>query len=407
MTMDEQLLAHLDEDELIRLLQRMIQFRSYSAAEEEGPLAHFLADYLREIGLSVELQEVQPGRFNVIGTLKGSGSGESVMYNGHIDTNPVGLGWTVNPLAGVVKDGFIYGIGVSNMKASDAAFVAAVRALVRSGIRLKGDVVIGLVVGELQHGIGTVHLIKSGVKADWFINGEPTDLSVMTLHAGAFEIAIHVYGVTRHMSKAEEGVNAIEKATKVIEALRSLRMSGATKPEYAGLNRYNVGVIRGGVGREYLDWRIPQVPDMCTVKVAFRYAPSQTPEGIIADVQAVLDRIAAEDPDFRAEIESLIDPNKPQMKPFEVDQGEPVVQALVAAHRRVLGEDPRVGDVAPYKYYGTDAAHLLRGGFTGAVYGCGGKFNTMPDERVELRELAAAARVYALSLLELCNRTKV
>jgi acetylornithine deacetylase len=405
MSLQEQLLAQVDDKELIHLLQRMIQHRSYSASGEEGPLALFLADYMRDMGLEVELQEVQPGRLNVIGTLKGSGGGQSVMYNGHIDTNPVGLGWTVDPLSGVVDEEFIYGIGVSNMKASDAAFIAAVRALKTGNMKLKGDVVIGLVIGELQGGIGTLHLLESGIRTDWFINGEPTDLSLMTLHAGAFEVVIHVYGVSRHLSKAEEGVNAIEKATKVIEALRTLRFSGATRPEYAGLNRYNVGVIRGGLGSEYHEWRVPQLPDLCTVKVALRYAPSQTPESMLADVQAMLDKLAAEDPDLKTELK-VEKFDIPHMGPFEVDPQEPVVQTMREAHQLVTGTEPRIGDVAPYKYYGTDAAHLSAYGIKGIVYGCGGKYNTMPDERVELKDLTDAARVYALSLLDLCNRSK-
>jgi acetylornithine deacetylase len=399
----DQLLVSVNDQELISLLQKMVQHKSYSG--NEGELSYFLVNYLREMGLEVEIQEVEPNRFNVIGVLRGTGGGESVMYNGHIDTNPVGLGWTVDPLEGKTDEKFIYGIGVSNMKASDSAFIVAVKSLINSGIHLKGDVIIGLVIGELQGGIGTLKLLESGIRSDWFINGEPTDLSLMTLHAGAFEISIHVYGVSRHLSKAEDGVNAIEKSVKVIEALRKLTFTGATKPEYAAINRYNVGVIRGGLGNEYHEWRVPQLPDKCTIKVALRYAPSQTPESMVMDVQAILDKLSEEDRNFKAEIE-VVKTNMPHMGPFEVDPKEPVVQAVKKAHKMVTGEDPLVGDVAPYKYYGTDAAHLQKAGIKGVVYGCGGKYNTMPDERVELKDLQIAARVYSLALLDLCNRKK-
>lgn len=388
---------------MIGLLQRTIQFRSYSAGGEEGPLARYLAEYLSTEGLAVELQEVTPGRLNVVARLKGSGGGPTLMYNGHIDTNPVGLGWTVDPLAGLVRDGCIYGIGVSNMKASNAAFIEAVQAIRRAGIRLKGDVVVGLVVGELQGGIGTLHLLRSGVGADWFINGEPTDVSVLTLHAGAVEVQIDVYGVTRHMSKAEQGVNAIEQAMKVLAGLKTVTFSGADRPEYAALNRYNVGVIRGGLGTEYHEWRIPQLPDLCTIKIALRYGPRQSPESMLHDIQGFLDRLSAADPNFRASARLLLDESRPRMDAFEADPTWPVVQAVAAAHERVTGTKPRLGDVAPYKYYGSDAAHLLQHGIRGVVYGCGGKYNTMPDERVELADIQTAARVYALSILEVCG----
>jgi acetylornithine deacetylase len=397
-------LVKINDEELIHLLQKMIQHKSYSG--QEGELSRYLTAYFQDMGLQVEVQEVEAGRYNVIGTLKGSGNGQSVMYNGHIDTNPVGLGWTVDPLAGYVDDECIYGIGVSNMKASDSAFISAVKAIVDAKVQLKGDVIIGLVIGELQGGIGTIHLLESGIKPDWFINGEPTDLSLMTMHAGAFEIAIHVYGVSRHLSKAEQGVNAIEKAIKVMTALESLEFSGAANPQYAGLNRYNIGAIRGGIGEEYHDWRVPQLPDKCTVKVALRYAPSQTPESVIADVQSLLDRIASQDPDLKAEIELLNRQGNPIMGTFEVDPDEAIVEVMKQIHEDITGHKPLVGDVAPYKFYGTDAAHLQKAGIKGVIYGCGGKYNTMPDERVELKDLKTCARVYAASLLEMCNREK-
>lgn len=403
MTNQAEVLQNLDDDELVQLLQRMIRYKSYSG--NEGELANFLAEYMENAGFEVELQEVEPNRYNVIGTYKGTGGGESVMYNGHIDTNPVGLGWTVNPLEGYVDDKFIYGIGVSNMKASDAAFIAAALAFIKGNIKLKGDVIVGLVVGELQGGIGTLHMLESGIRSDWFINGEPTDNSLLTLHAGAFEIQIDVFGKSRHLSKAEEGVNSIEQASKLITRLKDVKFSNATKPEYAGLNRYNIGVIRGGLGEEYYEWRVPQLPDLCSLKVALRFAPSQTREGMINDIQQLLDQMNQEDPNFKAEIKK-IHSNKLLMGPFEVDKDEPVVEVVRNAHELVTGEEPRIGDIAPYKFYGTDAAHLQNYGIKGIVYGCGGKYNTMPDERVELEDLKTASRVYALSILNLCNRTK-
>jgi len=90
------------------------------------------------------------------------------------------------------------------------------------------------------------------------------------------------------------------------------------------------------------------------------------------------------------------------MGPFEVARDADIVQTVVRAHREVVGEEPKVGDVAPYKFYGTDAAHLSRAGMVGLVYGPGGKYNTMPDERVELRDLFNAARVYARVIVETC-----
>lgn len=400
----EEVLAAVDPDRLVRLLQRMVQIQSYSNTPGEGELARWLGGELRARGLEVAHQQVAEGRLNTVAWSRGTGTGPSLMLNGHIDTNMAGLGWTRDPLGGEVADGCIYGIGVSNMKAADAAMVEAVTAVRAAGVKTRGDVCLAFVVGELQGGVGTLRLLEEGVRSDFFVVGEPTDLALLTLHAGSFECAIHVTGRTRHLSKMEEAVNAIEKMYSVIQRLKQVRFQGAERADYAGLQRLNLGAIRGGMGKEYLDWRVPSVPDYCTIKVAGRIAPGQTPEGALGDIRAALTDLQREDRDLQFEAELLSDRVKRFMPAFEIATDHPFVRRLAAAHREVTGQEPRVGDVAPYKFYGTDAGHLGgQGGMTGLVYGPGGKFNTMADERVELTDLVAAARVYALTILDTCG----
>jgi Peptidase family M20/M25/M40 len=105
-----------------------------------------------------------------------------------------------------VDDKFIYGIGVSNMKAGDSAYFCALRTLIEAGVKLKGDVILTFVVGELQGGVGTLAFIRQGLRADYFENSEPTDLAALTMRAAVFTFVFELYGVTRHMSKREEGV---------------------------------------------------------------------------------------------------------------------------------------------------------------------------------------------------------
>ena len=392
----------VDEADLVALLQQMVRIRSYSAGGEEGRIAHFMHDHVTSMGLEAEFQEVQPGRFNVVSRLAGTGGGTSLMFNGHLDTNPAGEGWTHDPFAGDVDDSFIYGIGVSNMKAADAAYVAAVRAVQRAAVPLRGDVILAHVIGELQGGVGTAHLIASGVRADRFIVGEPTDLSALTLHAGSIEVVVTVFGKTRHLSKMEEGVDAIAKMIEAIGAIRSMRFRGPDRADYRGLQRVAIGAIRGGLGPEFLDWRPSLVADRCEIKMSARFSPGQTTDQVLEDIRAELVRLSARDPDFRAEAEFNRDGQRLFMGPFEVAQDADIVRTVVTAHERVTGAPPRLGDVAPYKFYGTDAARLAEAGMTGLVYGPGGKYNTMPDERVELTDLVAAARVYARAIVDTC-----
>jgi len=396
-------LAAVNDAADLQLLQEMIRMRSYSAGGEESALAKKLVTDLQSLGLEARLQQVEPGRFNAVGVLKGSGGGRSLMLNGHIDTNPVGVGWTVDPFSGLVRDGFVHGIGVSNMKAACAAFFGAARAVVRARVRLRGDLVLAFVVGELQGGVGTKKLVADGMRTDYFIVGEPTDLAVMTLHAANVEFAVHAFGVTRHMSKAEEAVSAIDTMYLVVERLKRMTFSGPSNPEYAGVRRLNIGSMRAGLGREYHEWRTPQVPDMATIKVAVRYGPGQTDKGVLADVQRELDALSREHPEVKAEIAPPAASNTNRTDAFEIATNAPIVQIVRDAHQRVMHRAPQVGAVAPYRYYGTDAPFLAAVGSQGVVCGVGGKYNTMPDEKVELTDFHGGTRIYAATAVAVCS----
>src|ERR1700710_540784 len=169
------ILGRVDTAYCLDFLSRMVQHKSYSQTEGERTLAAWMAEQMRGLGLEVELTPVEADRVNAIGRLRGSGGG-SLMFNGAIDTNPVTEGLTVDPWGGKVGDKFIYGIGVSNMKSGDAAYFCAVQTLGAAGGKLKGDVLLTYVVGELQGGVGTVAMVKQGYRADYFVNSEPTDL---------------------------------------------------------------------------------------------------------------------------------------------------------------------------------------------------------------------------------------
>src|SRR5438876_5380918 len=168
----EKLLARIDEKSCLEFLSRMVQHKSYSQTDGERVLAAFMRDQMQALGLEAELTAVEGSRVNAISRWRGTGGGKSLLFNGHLDTNPVSEGWTVDPWGGKVDDKFIYGIGVSNMKAGDAAYFCALRTLVDAGVRVKGDVILTYVVGELQGGVGTAALIEQGLRADYFVNSE-------------------------------------------------------------------------------------------------------------------------------------------------------------------------------------------------------------------------------------------
>lgn len=394
----EALVLAVDRDRVVDLLKRMIQIKSYSGDEEA--LARFMAERMKEAGLEVTLREVEPRRPNAVGRWIGA-EGPVLVFNGHLDTNPAGMGWTVNPLGGLANDRYVYGIGVSNMKAADAAFLEAVQACQALGLRPRGTVVLAYVVGELQGGIGTLHLLRSGFRADWFVVGEPTDLAVVTCHAGCFDFAVEVEGKTRHTSKYEEAVDAIARMEGVLRRLRRFRVRARAGRGLGFMSRLNVGAIRGGLSRECHEWRPAQVADFCRAKGSARMAPGQSPEQVLSAIGTLLTRLKGRDPKLRVTVRMIHEHQRVVMPPLQVPSSSPVVSSLIQSYRTVRGQNPRVGAVRPYCYYGTDAGHLAAAGMSGAVCGPGGKYNTMPDERVATADLVDAARIYAFTLADL------
>ena len=400
----EELLARVDTKACLDFLASMARHKSYSQSEGEHTLAAFMAQQMTALGIEAKLSPVEGERVNAVGTWRGTGGGKSLLFNGHLDTNPVSEGWTVDPWGGKVDNKFIYGIGVSNMKAGDAAYFCAVRTLKEAGVRLKGDVILTFVVGELQGGVGTLALIDQGLRADYFVNSEPTDLAALTMHAAAFTFVIELIGTTRHLSKREEAVDAIQAACDLIPRLNAMKFSNAPTPEHAAINRVHVGVVHGALGKELHEWRPPQVADFVRIKGSGRYAPGQTEAGALADLRVELDALARRFPGLRTSLTPEHQLGRPAMPSFEVSKESLIVRAVNAAYREVRRTNQPTGAVTPPGFYGTDAAHLFRkGGMEGVVCGPGGRYNTMPDERVEIADFIDMVKIYMLTMLTVCG----
>lgn len=397
-------LARLNEKECLDFLAQMVRHKSYSQTEGERKLAGFMAERMQGLGLEAELQPVEGERVNAIGRWRGMDGGKSLLFNGHLDTNPVTEGWTVDPWGGVVDDKFIYGIGVSNMKAGDAAYYCAVKTLIDSGVKPKGDVVLTYVVGELQGGVGTLAAIRRGIRADYFINSEPTDLAALSMHAAAFTFIVELTGVTRHLSKREEAVDAIMAACDLIPRLNGMVFSGAKSDEHRKINRVHVGVMHGALGKDFHEWRPPQVADFARIKGSGRYAPGQTEAQAIADIRGVLDDIEKRFPGLKASVIPEDQAGRPMMPAFEVAKDSRIVRVVNAAYEKVRGKKQPTGAITPPGYYGTDAGHFYKElGMEGIVCGPGGRYNTMPDERVDIPDYLDMIRIYMLAIMDICE----
>jgi acetylornithine deacetylase len=163
-------------------------------------------------------------------------------------------------------------------------------------------------------------------------------------------------------------------------------------------------VVHGALGRELQEWRPAQVADYVRLSGSGRYATGQTEEGAVADMRAELDALERRFPALRATITTERANGRPTMPSFEVRRDSPIVQAINRAYRVVRGEDQPTGAITPPGYYGTDAGHLQAvGGMEGIVCGPGGRYNTMPDERVDIGDFLDMVRIYLLTILEICE----
>jgi len=395
-----EVLDAIHEDELLSLLKDMLRLPSFSRSRAEADLAVFLEDYLREMGLDVRRQVVEDDRSNVIAVMKGRGGGRSLIFNGHMDVNPPAEGWSKDPFGGEIEDGYIYGIGAVNMKAGDAAFMIAAGAVKRMGVDLRGDVILSLVVGELQGGIGTIRMLEEGVTADAFIVAEPTDLHLLIRHMGMVHVKFTVIGRSCHISSKEKGLNAIEYMYRVLEEIEG-RSEGPAGRLY---ERMNIGSIQGGLTQDFQTWRPSLVADYCQATCDFRIPPGQTEARLITGLERLALEIQARTPGLEIKAELVRPPLYYHMPPYETDEREPIVQTVMAGHHHITGTPAKLADFPPYTYYASDAAHLSnRAGIPGVVYGPGGTTVSQPDERVRVADIMTAARVYAHSILNFCS----
>ena len=404
--MDDQtkkaLLAGLDHDAIVEKTRALLRVPSFSGSE--GALAKLLAGELEALGLEVEMPEVEPGRPNVIGRLRGAEPGPRFLFNGHMDHNPVATGWTHDPFGADLEDGWIIALGSVNMKSALGAYLGATRAMIATGRPIRGELIIEFVVGELQGGIGTRHAIEQGVLADMFVDGEPTELQIKTRHAGITVLKFTVFGRMRHFHYrgTDPTQHAIEQAIRLIGTLgpsyTPIELGGWLRFEarrgWEGLPQLNVGSIIGGIGPDYANWRPALCPDRCSFLVDVRTVPGQAPEVVLDDARRVIEAMAQDDPSFHAEVE--FGAGHIPMIPFEVPDDSPLVRRFQEAHQEIRGEPAVVGDVGPARFAGADSGHLLAAGVSGLLYGPGGRYLSMPDERVRAADVVDAARVYAL-----------
>jgi succinyl-diaminopimelate desuccinylase len=419
----EKLLREIEAraDDMTALAQDLIRFPTVNPpGEAYRPCAEFVGARLARRGMKIEYVRAEgtPGdndkypRINVIARHEGSGSGPCVHFNGHLDVVQTGAGWTVDPFAGVVRDGKVYGRGACDMKGGIAAAIVAVEALIDSGIELPGAIEISGTVDEESGGYGGVaYLAERGwfskPRVDHVIIPEPLNVDRVCIgHRGVWWAEIETLGRIAHGSMPFLGDSAIRHMTAVLEkfetdlypALASRHSDMPVVPDGARQSTMNINSVHGGEGEEYEGLPVPCVADSCRIVIDRRFLIEEALDQVKGEVKSLLDGIAAQRPHFRYTMRELF-----SVAPTMADRNGPVASATAKAVHQVLGREAQIV-CSPGTY---DQKHIDRIGKLKdcIAYGPGVlDLAHQPDEWVGIADMVDSAKVMALSTLDLLTR---
>jgi acetylornithine deacetylase len=335
----------------------------------------------------------------VIARIPGTGDGPTLLLLGHTDVVPPGdIGaWSSDPFRPEIRGDRLIGRGACDMKAGTASITYAARALLASGARLRGDVILAAVSGEEDGGLGTYALLRHGITADACIIPEPTNLDLVPANGGALTFRLRVLGQATHASRRTEGVSAVEKFMPVLEELRRLeaRRNEVVDPlmqRWPIAYPLSIGTVRSG------DWA-STVPDLLIAEGRLGVAIGETPAQARADLEASLASLCATDPwftDHPIEVEWW----GGQFASGRTDPAHPLVRDLGTTASGILGRSPEVY-AAPY---GSDLRLLVGAGIPTVHFGPGESSAAhAPAEWVDLRESIACAQVLASYAVGFCG----
>lgn len=315
----------------------------------EKELAAFVADTMRRSSIDVEMYDVTPDRPNVVGFIDMKAK-QTLMLEAHLDTVFV-EGMTVDPFGATIENGRLYGRGSCDTKGSLAAFMHAACSMLDGGKKPKYNIIIAAVADEEFGFTGAEALVARGLKCDFAIVGEPTELHIVRAHKGVLRWKVNTTGLASHSAYPSRGRNAIYAMAHVVAQLQEHAHWLQSLPPHPllGSPSLNVGTIEGGQV-------VNIVPDRCTIEVDRRMMPGETP----ADALRLVKEALADLPDWEFEPPYL------SAAGMEVGEHAPIVTMLSDAVTGVMGSV-----VVESAHYGTDAGQYNRAGVPSVVFGPG------------------------------------
>ena len=377
----------IDEEYIVSMAVKLVRINSENPPGREAEIASFLAERISELGLKAKVD-----RFNDRANCQGSlrwGEGARILLLTHLDTVPAGSGeaWSIPPFEGVTREGRVYGRGAADAKGSIASMLGALKAIVDSGLKFRGEVIFAAVADEEVESQGVRRLLASGLKADYAVVGEPTNLQVCIAHKGRLVLSAKFIGRQAHSSMPDQGINALYAASDFTLNVESLsRKLSERKHHLLGSPTIAVTVLRGGE-------KDNMIPDSSEVLIDRRVLPGEALETALEGLRRISERSAKR---YGARSELRIVRWVP---PAETDSRSKIAMVAAEAVRRVSGIEakPRGFQATCDMSFLVNQAHI-----PSIILGPGGLEQAHSvDEWVSIRELVAAAEIYSLIISEI------
>lgn len=397
---EQEVLALIDDAQLIHWVQALTRIPSVWRPEEgegEAVAAQWVAERCRTMGLETYVEEVQPGRPNVI-ALHRMGDGPTLMFEGHTDVVTEGdpAAWTDPPFSATIRNGRIYGRGANDMKAGVVCALLATKAIVESGVRLNGAILLGMVCDEEGQMIGIKHFVEQGWadQVDAAIICEPEENHLCTCQKGVMWLHAVIYGEMAHGAMPLTGANSAYPMARflgMVQELEQCEIAVHGRHAYLGQPSITPTIIASPM-RGHGEAQNNVMPGATETILDCRLLPGQKPEALAAQIETLLQRVTAVEPRLRYTLQVV-----EIRHPTETDVNHPVVTTLAAAYHDLTGQQPIYGGV-PGSTDGT-ILHARKGI---PIVTCGPGDISIPhhiDEWVSIEEIKVAVRIYVVAAM--------
>lgn len=387
-----------DRETVIHLTQKLVRIDSVfrdDGVSTEREVAEFVAQYLRAIGIETHVEEVVPGRPNVIGIIDSGKPGKTLLFEGHTDVVTEGNreAWKYDPFGAEIVDGRMYGRGTNDTKGNLACMITACQSILLDEEAFTGKIILCIPCDEEGLMLGIKHFIKQGWAdgVDGAIICEPEENQVCIAQRGAIRLRVDIYGKMAHGAISWSGINPNWRMARFITEMEKLEKEEQLRlgeDPFLKWPTITPTILRAPVKG---DAQINVIPDHCMTTLDIRTVPAQDHDELLAKIEAIIDRMKAEDPDFNVEL-TVLD-NRPATA---TDKEDPVVQAIYQAVKDVLETEPRYNGVPG----ATDGTFLHVHGVPIVTIGAGDReIPHQIDEYVDIEELAETTAIYRKAAL--------